>query len=80
MKTWLEAYRNSYFIDPWAAVAVYTDRQTHTQTHYPIPRLRMRMHRGIISPKIGDDVMPLLVTEVQICMAMKMLRSTASRL
>ncbi len=26
-KTWLEAYRNSYlhFIDPWAAVAVYTD-------------------------------------------------------
>ncbi len=54
-KTWLEAYRNSYlhFIDPWAAVAVYTDRhtdtQTHrytdTQTHYRIPRLRMRTPR-----------------------------------
>ncbi len=43
-KTWLEAYRNPYlhFVDPWAAVAVYTDRQTHTQTHYRIPRLRMR--------------------------------------
>ncbi len=39
--TWLEAYnRNSYlhFIDPWAAVAVYTD----TQTYYCIPRLRIR--------------------------------------
>ncbi len=38
-KTWLEAYRNSYlhFIDPWAAVAVYTHTQIHrytdTQTH-----------------------------------------------
>ncbi len=40
-------YRNSYFhfIDPWVAVAVYTDTQTHTQTHYRIPRLRMRTPR-----------------------------------
>ena len=36
----IEAYRNSYlhFIDPSAAVAVYTD----THTHYSKPRLRMR--------------------------------------
>ncbi len=34
-KTWLEAYRNSYlhFVDPWAAVAVYTDTHTDRQTH-----------------------------------------------
>ncbi len=35
--------RNSYlhFIDPSAAVAVYTDKQTDTQTHYSIHRMRM---------------------------------------
>ncbi len=36
----VEAYRNSY-LHLIAAVAVYTDRQT--QTHYRIPRLRMRI-------------------------------------
>ncbi len=37
MKTYLEAYKNSYlqFIDPWVAVAVYTDTLL-------LPRLRMR--------------------------------------
>ncbi len=42
----LHVYRNPYlhFVDPSAAVAVYTDTDTHrhTQTHYRIPRLRMR--------------------------------------
>ncbi len=50
IKIWLEAYRNSYlhFVDPWAAVAVYTDRQTdrHTNT-LPYTSLA-HAHRGIM--------------------------------
>ena len=47
-------YRNSYlhFIDSWAAVAVYTDRQTDTHAHthtLPYTSLRMR-NLGIIIP------------------------------
>ncbi len=57
----IEAYRNSYlhFIDPSAAVAVYTDRQrdrrTHTHTHTHTNTLPYRstslahVHRGIIT-------------------------------
>ncbi len=49
-KTWLEeAYRNSYshFIDPWAAVAVYTDTNKHTHT-LPYTSLAYA-HRDIIT-------------------------------
>ncbi len=43
MKTWLEAYRNFYlhFIDPSAAVAVYTNTLPYTSLAHA--------HRGIIT-------------------------------
>ncbi len=50
LKTWLEAYRNPYlhFVDPSAAVAVYTD--THTNT-LPYNSLAIA-HRGITSQRL----------------------------
>ncbi len=49
-KTWLEAYRNSYLhlIHPWAAVAVYTHRQTDTHTNTLPYTSLAHAHQGII--------------------------------